>query len=319
MKKTRFPFDIVLVTAIFIGLLFWFAGPRFSFWVDELRWKKSRIDIDVLYQAAVKYTKQEPRRIMHLSELVGIYLEKIPQEAWGREYYLDAYEGIIGSPGPDKKQGTRDDMTCSYLPGPMLIDAMFHDSGTIVVCLPDETGSIDFGVRSGRFTAPNKGIAGPGDVIELTFSRPVSYQVFNMLLAEHTGKGTPVDESILDKARDLTGTITVGDFAFTDAPVDFDEEAFHDHLMKGVAFSVVGEHAIGHSIIISRRDCHTVLITLGDVTVCDEEKNFSTTILPDVMYINLAHDNNFVFGKPGHRYWKPVKFAPRTCPVLLKL
>ena len=86
-----------------------------------------------------------------LNRLKGKYLVKIPVDPWGNEYQLDEKRGEMRSAGQDQTFGTDDDICVSYLPDPMLMDAQFKDVG-----------------------AGNARKVGTGDVIVLTFTRPVA-------------------------------------------------------------------------------------------------------------------------------------------------
>ncbi len=298
------------------------------------RWRIKQ-KIDILIGTLVRYNAMEPRPAVTLEELEGRYIKKVPVDPWGRPYYLDLVGETIGSCGPDGKRGTKDDIAVSYQFDPILMDVKFLDAGVVPVCFPNEQGILVHNDewRNGPNGAPNEGRPGPGDIIELTFARPVWYgnKPWNPAhTASPVAVVNPSTGEMLPAEADLTGQITMDDFVITNQVVHGDIEDFEipeEYFPYLVGFDVysmyqmdfdAGEGQYSHVIYIPWGEPDTVHLILGDVqTIGDSDGDGVmeplTIITPGEMYLNLNKDNTFIDRKAD---MNPVKPSARS--MLLK-
>lgn len=295
----------------------------------------SKQEIDKLVGALTRYNAMEPHRAAKLEELKGKYIRRVPADPWGKPYYLDTVEGVIGTCGADGKQGTDDDIVISYLPDPLLMDVQFRDSGVVPVCLPDERGFLMHGDewRHGTNGAPNQGLPGPGDVIELIFTRPVwyGYDPWDPVSTTYpVAVINPSTGETLPAEADLTGKATIDDFVITNRPVSaamedgyIPEECF-PYLFGFDVYSMyrmdldTEQGQYPHIIYIPWGEPETVRIVLGDVqTIGDSDGDGTmeplTIITPGEMYLNLDEYNNFI---DRSRDMNPM--LPASRPMLIK-
>ncbi len=310
--------ELMIVVAI-IGILVAVALPQFSRMSEDAKTAKTKQDMAVIVQALTKFNSLESGKAKNLNDLKGKYMVKLPVDPWGSDYYLDINTGVIGSSGMDGKINSLDDIVVTYLPDPLLIDVRFLDVGSVRVCLPDDAGNLNFGTawRVSVNSAPNERRAGPGDVIEFTFTRPVEYGAcFSpgpFLDHPVTGEKVPVefDLTCYDNNRQ--------EFLFTNSPLTENDPTLADHNLSSIARFTVTNAQYKHLMYISPGEPEKVIVVLGDVQAYGDTdgngvgESFST-ITPGVMYVNLKTVNKFFDRTAEKRI-----FQPASRPMLLRL
>lgn len=325
MKEKGFSLIELMIVVGIIAILIGAALPLFTQMTDEAKIAKAKQDIDLLVNAISRFNSNESGYIKHLTELKGRYIVKLPVDPWGSDYYLNDLFGVIGSKGVDGKKETQDDLIIQYLPDPMLIDVKFHDVGKTRVCLPDENGIITFPKvenRIGPYTISNEGRAGPGDIVELTFSRPINFYAIDK--SELQREVYHTDGTLLGE-QEYSGEafLLINDIIFTDAPVSEDDELFTHHLLHEADFATDSKHSDGldFSAFMPSGQLDTILYALGDVSAYTPERGFHTIIAPGSMYINIRQDNHVNWA------WKGILVAegeavlqllPAPRPILLE-
>ncbi|MDP7420905.1 MAG: prepilin-type N-terminal cleavage/methylation domain-containing protein, partial [bacterium] len=285
--------ELMIVVAI-IGILVAVALPQFSSMSDDAKTAKVKQDIDVIINALTRFNSMEPRKADSLTVLKGKYIVKLPIDPWGADYYLDVFAGVIGSQGADGQRQTRDDVTLSYLPDPRLMDVKFLDVGKKRIIIPDIPYAVTGASKSlsGK-TVPNDRRACYGDMIELTFTRPVWNDsafspVTNPVVLDH-----PTSDEKIEAELDLSGT-PITEFIFTNSPVNPDNPVFSTHDLSSIAaFSVSNEY--NHIMYIPWGEPDKIIIILGYTVIFgdwngDSDQELYTTIMPGLMYMNLKEN-----------------------------
>ena len=134
-KHNRSGFTMVELMAmlIIIGLLATVVGKKVATQIGKAKVISTKANLKILHDAVRQYridTDQYPSEDMGLLDLVeqpmdlpegvwppGGYLETtdLPKDGWGNEFYYQRYpesgkEFVIISFGPDKEEGTEDDL-----------------------------------------------------------------------------------------------------------------------------------------------------------------------------------------------------------------
>lgn len=310
--------ELMIVVAI-IGILVAVALPQFTAMADEAKMAKSRQDIETIVKALARFNSMESRKAETLYDLRGKYLVKLPTDPWGGDYYLDPVTGVVGSAGPDGRRMSRDDIVINYLPDPILLSVRFVDAGSVRVCLPDDSGQVEFTGpwRKGPNSAPNERRAGPGDIIELVFSKPVQYGACFLPGPFLTH---PVTGEQLEVEYDLTCyTSNIEEFTFTDFQVEEDEPGFSAHDLSSFAAFTVADAQYKHIMYIPTGYPDTAVIVLGDVqsygdTNGDGSNEPYSCIIPGRMYMNIKQSNRFY-----DRSAEEVVFQPASRSMILRL
>lgn len=309
----------MIVVAI-IGILVAVALPQFASMSDDAKIAKSKQDIDVIVGALTRYNAMEPRKAEALGDLKGKYMVKLPVDPWGADYFLDLDAGVIGSPGGDGQKDTRDDISISYLPDPILMDVKFLDVGSPRVFLMTPAGTMSTD-RTGKFSAPNDRRAGAGDILELTFARPVWVGAYTKptaatlaIPAAGQPNATPPHVEIADIERTIA--LSADDYVLLTkpiAPANVNDAGIPDStdLLANVSdLGAVTGATFAPQAYIPWGEPDKILIVLGD----------NPTLIPGAQYFNLqgnAHSataNTFV-----DRSTDKVPVQPASRPMQLRL
>jgi general secretion pathway protein G len=321
MRNRGFSLIELMIVVAIIGILVAVALPQFASMSDDAKQAKAKQDIDVIVGALTRYNAMEPRKADGLSDLKGKYMVKLPVDPWGADYFLDQSSGVIGSPGGDGKAGTRDDISISYLPDPILMDVKFLDVGAPRVCLPvynpttDKwTIAYDDAYREGKNSAPNDRRAGPGDMIELTFARPVWYGTFDQSALSQTATDHPYKKDANDSPEKIdtewsaTAFKDADDLILLDSPVSPDDTAGQTKHDVGDATSFSANGAI--LVYIPWEEPDKLIVILADVTQAAE----NPTVVPGTMYLNWGTS-----GLLNDRSSDEIPVQPASRPIQLRL
>jgi general secretion pathway protein G len=132
-RRTRraFTFLEIMFVVVIIGILLALVGPRLVGRTQSARIEATRAQITNLETALKTFEMDMGRFPESLEEIVkdpddvddksyrGPYMDKVPKDAWGEEFIYRAGRNArhnkrsydLASKGPDKSEGTEDDIT----------------------------------------------------------------------------------------------------------------------------------------------------------------------------------------------------------------
>ena len=300
--------DLLLASFVML-LVVGLVAHSYTVMVNKNRQTRARKELDEISKMLIQYNSGTRRKAESLYDLEGTYFTTVPLDPWKLEYCLDCLGGKLISSGADSLIGTSDDIIVSYLPEPAVTNIRFMDVGTTPVCIPDRYGIISFTNRYEPQVAKNEGRAGPGDIIEITFSRPVTAHGCSPLPHLERTMRNSVGDIVGRAWINLTGHVSESDFVFTDAAVKESDDDFNRHMVRDAAFHVNwGEYA--SVIYVPEDEYNTVRIILGDCSANNPETGFYTTITPGAIYMNLSVQNRFTD-------FSGERFLPAQLPILL--
>lgn len=141
-SRSRRGFSLIelLITVAIIASLVGIAVPTFNNYIYEAQVARTERDLDTFGGAIARYDALEPRLFSgsSMKPLEGRFLQTIPKDAWGNEYFLDADLGVVGSYGGDGV------LFGSYRPDP---DIYYHYNPFLVAVRAYYSGP--FGVPRG--------------------------------------------------------------------------------------------------------------------------------------------------------------------------
>ncbi len=164
MTKHNSAFTLIelLIVITIIAILAGAAIPYVQQYVDDARYAKVKQDLDEISKALVRYETDQNRPYddTTLSRLVGPYLTKNLIDPWGGPYIVAPASSTCYSVGPDRIDGSGDEIKQSFRPPLALTRAFWEDTNT--------SGTIDTGDSLiVKFTRP---IADPGGPVLADFN-----------------------------------------------------------------------------------------------------------------------------------------------------
>ena len=136
----------LVISISIICILVAAALPMYVNYIEDSKIGRAQADIKVILDALIRYRHEysfDP--FYQLSDLIGRYLNKVPIDPWGREYRIDALDGVIMCAGPDGEFKTDDDVDETY-PNPRVKVALLKDTENF-------NGVIQLTIE-GRLTSP---------------------------------------------------------------------------------------------------------------------------------------------------------------------
>lgn len=129
MRRAFSLIELLIVVAI-IAVLVGVALPFFRSYTGEAQRSKVEMDLQVLRKAIHRYQGTHG----HFSggsfqPLAGRFLQEIPRDPWGNDYFLDANLGLLGSFGADGMPGGEGgdrDVVIRYLPPLSIFKIDYH-------------------------------------------------------------------------------------------------------------------------------------------------------------------------------------------------
>jgi len=117
---------VVAILAVLVGV----ALPFFRSYTGEAQRSKAEMDLQVLRKAIHRYQGANGHFGGATFEpLLGRFLQEIPRDPWGNDYFLDGNLGILGSFGADGVpggDGGDQDVAIRYLPPLSIFKVAYH-------------------------------------------------------------------------------------------------------------------------------------------------------------------------------------------------
>ena len=114
------PKDICISLIIpMICILFYYHNDIYQYYLwEKSKPIKAKQDCDSIVQAIQKYNSLEGTIVMdkHFKEIRGKYIQgcSVAKDPWGTKYMQNTNHQIVYSAGPDKIEGTIDDIVVNY-------------------------------------------------------------------------------------------------------------------------------------------------------------------------------------------------------------
>lgn len=152
-RRSGFTLLELLVVITILAILVGAALPYVQNYVAESRQAKAKTDLEEIKRALAVYeTREGAYKETTLHQLSGRYLNTSPIDPWGKSYVVSPGGGVVFSGGPDRIDGTVDDIIVNYQPPLALVQVKWVDS--------NQTGAVD--------TQNNN------DYLQLYFSRSIA-------------------------------------------------------------------------------------------------------------------------------------------------
>lgn len=118
----------LLIVVTIIAILAGAVLPYAQQYIDDSRIARAKQDLDEIRNALVRYEVDQQRIFTDttITPLVGPYISKAMADPWGSPYVISSPKSLCYSLGPDRVDGSGDEVLVDFRP-PLAISKAFHE------------------------------------------------------------------------------------------------------------------------------------------------------------------------------------------------
>lgn len=160
MQKRAFTLLELLIVITIIAILAGAVLPYVQQYIDETRISRAKQDLTEIRNGLVRFETDQGNPYVEtgISRLIGAYINKGMVDPWGSSYLVSPASSSCYSPGPDRVDGTGDEIIMYFRP-PLAISRVFWEDN-------NKSLSVDNGDKLKiKFTRPVRKLLGDGPTL----------------------------------------------------------------------------------------------------------------------------------------------------------